>query len=410
MSAARMGPRPLPLHLWAATMALPGSIAALPLWKNGLLPWSPHLRERGQTLRNQALGADADALRRALDREVRARLDLFLTGMERYRRHPYRRALPDPPEVWTEGAARLLDYGPSGPAGERGAGARTVLFVPSLVNRHYILDLSAERSLMRWLAARDVRPLLLDWGTPGPAERRFTLTDLVAGRLERALAAAVERAGGPVAVAGYCMGGLLTTALAQRRPDQVAALVLMATPWDFHTGDGEAARRAAAAFAPFRPLLEGWGEMPADAIQALFTGLDPLLALRKFSRFARLPPDGAEARAFVALEDWLNDGVPLAAAVAREALEGWYGGNGPARGRWLVAGAPVEPRRLALPTLALIPEQDRIVPPASALALARAIPGARTLHPPLGHIGMVVSTRAEEEVWQPLYEWLSSAD
>ena len=35
--------------------------------------------------------------------------------------------------------------------------------------------------------------LLMDWGWPGVDERRFTLTDLVAGRLERALAALPER-------------------------------------------------------------------------------------------------------------------------------------------------------------------------------------------------------------------------
>ena len=43
--------------------------------------------------------------------------------------------------------------------------------------------------MMRWLAAQGLRPLLLDWGWPGEAERRFTLTDYIAGRLERALAA-----------------------------------------------------------------------------------------------------------------------------------------------------------------------------------------------------------------------------
>mgnify|MGYP000379059989 CR=1 FL=1 len=36
---------------------------------------------------------------------------------------------------------------------------------------------------------RGVRPMLLDWGWPGEAERGFTLTDYVAGRLERLLAA-----------------------------------------------------------------------------------------------------------------------------------------------------------------------------------------------------------------------------
>nr|WP_246500881.1 alpha/beta fold hydrolase [Azospirillum rugosum] len=400
----RTGPRPLALHLATVASSLLSSSAALPHLRNGSLPWKPHLRDRAEDLRRQIARTDADALAGAVDRAVRRQLDLALTGIERYRHHPYRRDLPDPPVIWTEGASRLLDYG------ALGSGSGTpVLFVPSLVNRHYILDLSERKSLMRWLAGQGLRPFLIDWGTPGPLERRFTLTDYIAGRLERALAAAVEATGRPVPVVGYCMGGLLAAALAQRRPKEVAGLVLMATPWDFHAEDASLARRAAAFFQPFGPMIEAWGDLPVDALQALFAQLDPLLALKKFSQFARMDPDSRAALAFVALEDWLNDGVPLVAAVARDTLAGWYGRNDTAGGNWLVAGEPVEPARIKVPTLALIPERDRIVPPQSAAALARTIARAQMISPPLGHIGMVVSAGAETGVWRPLADWLTAA-
>ncbi|PWC34881.1 alpha/beta fold hydrolase [Azospirillum sp. TSO22-1] len=400
----RQGPRPLGLHLSTALTALLSSPSGLQPWRSGSLPWRPGLAEKAAELRSLADGVDADALRDAVDREVRRRIDRLLTGVERYRHHPYRRDLPDPPVVWTEGGSRLLDYGALNP---KAAGA-PVLFVPSLVNRHYILDLSAKKSLMRWLAAWGLRPYLIDWGAPGALERRFTLTDYIAGRLERVLDAVVAREGRAVPVAGYCMGGLLTTALALRRPREVAGLVLMATPWDFHAEDAAPARRAAAFFQPFGPLLEAWGELPVDVLQALFAQLDPMLALKKFSHFARMAPDSPAAEDFVALEDWLNDGIPLVAGVARDALAGWYGRNDPATGNWLVGGLPVEPARVSVPTLALIPERDRIVPPASAMVLARSIPGAQMFRPSLGHIGMVVSAGAEDGVWIPLAKWLNT--
>jgi polyhydroxyalkanoate synthase len=66
----------------------------------------------------------------------------------------------------------------------------------------------------------------------------------------------------------------------------------------------------------------------------------------------------------------------------------------------------VLPAKLDLPSLCVIPETDRIVPPESALALGQAIPGAELLRPPLGHIGMVASGRAQELAWQPLAAWL----
>lgn len=396
----RQGPRPLPLHLSIALTVLLSSPGGLPFLKNASLPWRPALRDRASALAAKLVAADPEALRATVEREMRRRLDLFFRGVERYRAHSYHRDLPDPPVVWCEGGSRLLDYGGTG---------RPVLFVPSLVNRSYVLDLSAQRSLLRWLPARGIRPLLVNWGAPGALERRYTLTDYIAGRLERALDAALELVNQPLPVVGYCMGGLLATALAQRRKRDIAALVLMATPWDFHTEAGDSAPHAARLMAFCGPLLELWGELPVDVLQALFTGIDPLSALRKFSQFGRLDADSSQAATFVALEDWLNDGVPLVAAVARDCLAGWYGRNDTQRLNWLVTGQPVDPGLLRLPALALIPAHDRIVPPASAAALATAISGCEVWTPPLGHIGMVVSAAAEKSVWQPLAGWLSQA-
>ena len=321
----------------------------------------------------------------------------LIAGIAAYRRHPWQRALPEPPTVWREGGSRLLDYGGSGP---------TVLFVPSLVNRAYVLDLAPGHSMLRWLVGQGVRPLLLDWGWPEAAERRFGLTDYVAGRLERALTDAAERAGEAVVLAGYCMGGTLAVAAAQRRPDLVRALVLLAAPWDFHAAALAQASHLARMLPLLEPMLSATGTLPVDLLQVLFTLLDPGGVARKYRGFTRLDPAGGRARLFVALEDWLNDGVPLAAPVARECLAGWYGENQPARGTWRIAGLPVDPAALRLPAFVAVPDRDHIVPPESARPLAAQIAGA-TLHAPAaGHVGMVAGSTAEVALWRPLREWL----
>jgi polyhydroxyalkanoate synthase len=375
----------------------------------GSLDWRPPLARAAARLRHDLDGVAPERFATAVDRQLRRRMAAFLDGIERYRRHPYRRRLKDPPTLWRNGATRLLDYGHRA-AGD--AAAVPLLVVPSLVNRGYILDLKPGLSLMRWLArprpghAR-LRPFLVDWGRPGGAERRLTLSVYVAGRLEAALDAVREaNAGRPVVVVGYCMGGLLALALALRRRADLAGLALLATPWDFHAEQPRQAQLLAAVVPTLEPLLAAFGELPVDLIQALFASLDPFLAVGKFAGFAALDPDSKRAEAFVAVEDWLNDGVPLAAGVARECLVDWYGTNATVRGDWCVAGMPVRPERLALPTLVVVPGRDRIVPPASAAALAEAIPGARRLTPPLGHIGMVVAGDARAKVWRPLADWI----
>jgi polyhydroxyalkanoate synthase subunit PhaC len=398
MLSPRLGPRPLPLHLASAAMLWLSSCAAWPLWRSGSLLLRAELDPSASALAQSLASVAPEAFAAALDAELRHRGDLFLSGLERYRHHGYRRALADPPTLWREGGSRLLDYGPS-------TGV-PVLIVPSLINRAYILDLAPGKSLLRFLAEAGLRPLLLDWGRPGPAERRFALTDYIAGRLVRALDAAAAAAGGPLAVVGYCMGGLLALALAELRQPLVAALALLATPWDFHAERAGQARLLGALAGPLCDGFAALDELPVDVLQTLFAALDPLLAVRKFSRFATLPAGSIEEGEFVAVEDWLNDGVPLALPVARDCLGGWYGENAPGRGAWEVGGATVRPERVRVPALVVLPAQDRIVPPATAAVLATALPKAEVLRPSLGHIGMMVAREAPAAVWHPLGEWL----
>jgi poly(3-hydroxyalkanoate) synthetase len=373
----RRGPRPLILHLMLATLPSSAWPAA---WQNWSAGWQGSAAPPQNPEPPNLPLPDA----------------ALLAGIAAYRRHPYQRVVADPPSVWTEGGSTLLDYGPPG--------ASPVLFVPSLVNRAYVLDLQQNHSMMRFLSAHGVRPLLLDWGFPGEAECDFTLTDYVAGRLLRAIASV----GQPVTLAGYCMGGLMAVAAAQLRPDLISRLALLATPWDFWAADG-AARRLADFVPVLEPAFALAGAMPVDALQMLFSLLDPGSVGAKYRDFGRQDQSSARALMFVALEDWLNDGVPLAAPVAREVLGGWYGRNTPGNGCWRIAGLPVAPEALRLPCLLAIPSRDRLVPPESAEKLASRLVEAATIRPQAGHIGMVAGSNARGELWQPLLDWLASA-
>ena len=382
------------------------SLAVLPHARSGSLNWKNEPAPEAEALASALRKQQPEALASAINGEIHHRIADFLDGIERYRQHPYRRSLESntdtPAVLWREGSSRLFDYG----GGAANGRAAPVLFVPSLINRAYILDLSRDRSLMRYLAASGVRPMLLDWGAPIGNEREFGLDEYIAGRLDAALDAARRTAGHPVVLAGYCMGGLLAMPTALARPSDISALVLMATPWDFHTAaQGEI---IGALKLPLETIISGLGVLPVDVIQALFAALDPLLAARKFSQFAKLAPNGAAARNFVALEDWLNDGVDLAGGVARECLLGWYGANAPARGRWHVAGKAIHPQRLVQPVLNIVPRRDRIVPPESAEPLSALIPAVETWRPALGHIGMIASPRAKRTLWRPLAAWIKA--
>jgi polyhydroxyalkanoate synthase subunit PhaC len=392
-----MAPRPLPAQLANALTLWASSRAALPLLK------SVSRRSSAAAAPLRALAREIDTfgpepVAAAVDRALAERAERCLAGIEAYRRHPWRRTAPAPPALWREGTTRLLDYG--------GPGDPPVLVVPSLVNRYYVLDLLPERSFLAHLAAAGLRPLVVDWDEPGLDERRFDLADYIAGRLEAAFDGALAAAGAPLAVIGYCMGGVLALALALRRRREVAALALLAAPWDFHAG-GAARALLLGAFADWLAIAcAPLGIVPVDLLQGLFLLLDPFGGERKFVRFAALAPESEAARAFVALEDWINDGVPLAWPAARDCLRHWYGANEPGRGLWRVASRRIEPRQLRLPALVVVPGGDRIVPPPSAEPLAAALGEALVWRPALGHVGMMSAARAPALLWAPLARWL----
>lgn len=102
----------------------------------------------------------------------------------------------------------LIQYLPAEPAVHQ----RPVLFVPSQVNRFYVVDLTPQRSMVRYLIGRGIQPFALSWRNPGVAERDWSLDSYVAA-VRHAVKATAAIAGAPVNVAGVCAGGV-TSALA----------------------------------------------------------------------------------------------------------------------------------------------------------------------------------------------------
>src|SRR5580698_4025222 len=94
-----------------------------------------------------------------------------------------------------------------------------VLMVPSLINRHYVLDLLPGKSFAEWLLARGFDVYCIDWGSPGDEDRFLTFDDICDGYLGRAVRTVARTAkGGKAHLLGYCMGGILASIYTAARP------------------------------------------------------------------------------------------------------------------------------------------------------------------------------------------------
>lgn len=323
----------------------------------------------------------------------------MVQGLKYYQNHSFRRPDIDRSVIWQSGAATLRHV-PS-------MGKRHLLLVPSMINRSVILDLLPERSFAGWLAAQGIDVYILDWGEPTQDDEQQNLDDVLNQKLLPCLSFLNEKTGQYDAL-GYCMGGTLLAGAAHLNPPGLDKVVYLASPWDFHAGNRQLQQQVLLGTPSALQMTEGGRVLPSSWIQSVFAAVNAERNIHKFRDFAALDQTGDQARMFVAVEDWLNDGVDLPGDLARACLVDWYGQNKPARGEWLLSGSAVDPSTGKHPVLVFTSSTDRLVPEESSHALADRIGGACKMTTLCGHIGMMTSQRAETEVWKPLFSWLSA--
>lgn len=313
------------------------------------------------------------------------RMRKALAGLRAYQEANREPALEAKPAIFEWRGAKLRDYGGAGPP---------ALFVPSLINPPNILDLSEDKSLLRWLSARGHRVLLLDWGCDSLGRRDLS----IAGHVEKIVVSAMREIGKDVALVGYCIGGTMAIAAASMAPCRKLATI--AAPWRFDGFPENSRSLLQSLWSNAEPVTTSLGLFPMEVLQAAFWSLDPARTISKFEAFAEVDPASLKARAFVTLEDWANDGPPLPEAAARELFEGFFREDRPGNGRWAIRGEFVEPKSLSCPQLHIGSSVDKIVPQASEPPSGEHVTLAQ------GHVGMVIGSHARTSLWEPLSAWL----
>jgi polyhydroxyalkanoate synthase len=295
-----------------------------------------------------------------------------LAGLKKYERAPRDAAPPPKPEAARISGTCLRDHGGKGPP---------AVLIPSLINPPHILDLDAQVSLAEAVTRMGRRALLLDWGA---AEDRAQLS--VGEHVEHLLVPLLRELGEPAALAGYCLGG--TMAIAAANLTECERVVTLAAPWNFSLYPGASRTALGDMWRHSEPAAQALAALPMEVLQAAFWSLDPERTVRKFANFGKLDPESPEARRFVALEDWANEGEPLPYPAARELIEDLFGRDVSGTGQWKVGGRLITDR-LSAPLLNILAAGDRIAPAATA-------PAGDALAIPSGHVGMIVgSARAK---------------
>lgn len=311
----------------------------------------------------------------------------------------------DREEVWRDGKVVLYRF-----RGDTAPTARIPILISyALVNRPYMVDLQADRSLVKGLLARGEDVYVIDWGYPDRSDRFLTLEDYI----ERFIGGAIEhlcRAHGvpSVNLLGICQGGVFSLCYAALHPERVKNLITMVTPVDFHTADNMLSNWNREIDVDL--LVDTLGNVPADMMNFTYLMLKPWrLFVQKYVGMTDILDDRKAMEDFLRMEKWIFDSPDQAGEAFRVFSKQFFQEN-----RFVTGGARVGDREvhlglLEMPILNIYAEQDHLVPPDASRAL-RDLCGSKDyteLSFKGGHIGIYVSSRAQKEVPQTIHDWLA---
>ncbi len=308
-------------------------------------------------------------------------------------------------EVWRDGRVVMYRF-----IGEKAPTAKVPLLIAyALVNRPYMVDLQADRSLVKGLLARGEDVYIIDWGYPDRSDRYLILDDYI----NRFIGGAVDhlrRESGldGINLLGICQGGTFSLCYAALHPGKVKNLITMVTPVDFHTPGN---------------MLSNWtqdvdidlfvdtvGNVSADTMNSTYLMLKPFrLHLQKYVGLLDILDDKNAIEDFLRMEKWIFDSPDLAGEAFRQFTKQFYQGNGFVNGGIEIDGETVDLGFVDMPILNIFAEQDHLVPPDASRAL-KELAGTddyTELSFKGGHIGIYVSSRAQREVPTAIHEWLA---
>ena len=255
-----------------------------------------------------------------------------------------------------------------------------VLIVPSWIMKYYVLDLTPEDSLVRYLVEQGHTVFMVSWKNPGSQDRELGMDDyLDLGVMQAVDAVRARCPGAGIHAAGYCLGGTLlamgAAALAQQPRNPLKTVTLLAGQVDFHDpGElGLFIDESQISFLEDLMAERGYldGRQMAGAFQ-LINSKDLV-----WSKLVHEYLMGAQTP-MTALRAWNADATRLPARMHSEYLRRLYLHNDLAEGRYPFRGRHISLDRIKQPMFVVATERDHVSPWQSVYKIARYVHSAVT--------------------------------
>lgn len=242
--------------------------------------------------------------------------------------------------------------------------AEPVLIVPAWIMKYYILDLTPETSLVRYLVGQGFTVFIISWRNPGAEASKIGFDDYRERGVETALDV-VSRIvpGQKIQAAGYCLGGstlAISAAIRDRdRRGGLASLSLLAAQTDFAEAGDLMLFIDESQLSLLEDMMQVQGYLDARQMAGTFYALrtNEMLWSQMVERYLIGKP-----KPLGPLDAWLADCTRVPARMHGEYLRRLFLDNDFSRGRYCAGHRAVALKNTTTPVFALGAERDHIAP------------------------------------------------
>jgi polyhydroxyalkanoate synthase len=242
--------------------------------------------------------------------------------------------------------------------------AEPILIIPAWIMKYYILDLSANNSLVSYLVSQGHTVFMVSWKNPTESDRNLGMDDYLRLGI-RAAFDAVSRIvpDQKIHSVGYCIGGTLLSIaeamFAAEGDDRAATMTLLAAQQDFSEPGELSLFISPSQIDMLEAVMNRTGVLKSEQMGGAFSLLrarDLLWtpAVNSYVRGKRESPNDLMA--------WNADGTRMPCRMHSEYLRQLYLNNALARGEFQVDGRLADLAGIQLPMFVVGTETDHVAP------------------------------------------------
>jgi polyhydroxyalkanoate synthase len=286
-----------------------------------------------------------------------------------------------------------------------------IVFVYALIGAYYIMDLSEEKSFVRYLLHKGFDVYMVDWGKPSKVEGKNGIGDYIEKYLNRGIDKVLEISGTKqINLFGYCLGAMMSLIYTAAHQDKVKNLSLLTPPVDFED-DGLLTRLTDERYLDVDRIVRHFDHLiPANFIQAGFDLKNVVGSMMSAYSLWNIMWNKKALENFYPMDHWVHDNVPMSSTFWKEYITKFYVKNQFMSNTFFMNGKHLDMKKITCPVLTVAATRDDIVTPKCAEGSLKII-GSKDKTMMMkkgGHVGVLVGSMAKNEVWPDIFSWLSS--